>query len=140
MNVMKRAWEIAKAGQQKFGGKVKEYFAESLKLAWKLVKGVASKVAENFGFAKVTERNGIAYFALDEIEGLEVNLLTEGFNLNGQKVLKRNAIRDFQQAYNKKENKTVRIYNCAVCDTKLEIKTNGITKRLNFKHGKMEWA
>lgn len=33
-NVMKRAWEIAKEGQKKFGGKVKEYFAESLKMAW----------------------------------------------------------------------------------------------------------
>lgn len=34
MNVMKRAWEIAKEGQKKFGGKIKEYFAEALKLAW----------------------------------------------------------------------------------------------------------
>lgn len=34
MNVMKRAWEIAKEGQEKFGGKVSEYFAESLKIAW----------------------------------------------------------------------------------------------------------
>lgn len=32
--IMKRAWEIAKQGQKKFGGKVKEYFAESLKMAW----------------------------------------------------------------------------------------------------------
>lgn len=34
MNVMKRAWEIAKEGQSKFGGKVSEYFAVSLKMAW----------------------------------------------------------------------------------------------------------
>ena len=33
-NVMTRAWDIAKEGQNKFGGKVKEYFAESLKMAW----------------------------------------------------------------------------------------------------------
>lgn len=47
MNVMKRAWEIAKAGQQKFGGKVKEYFAESLKLAWAEVKkGVKKSINE----------------------------------------------------------------------------------------------
>lgn len=32
--IMKRAWEIAKDGVKKFGGKVREYFAESLKLAW----------------------------------------------------------------------------------------------------------
>lgn len=39
MNVMKMAWEIARKGAVKFGGKVKEYFAEALKLAWKIVKG-----------------------------------------------------------------------------------------------------
>lgn len=33
-NVMTRAWEIAKAGAAKFGGKVKEYFAAALKMAW----------------------------------------------------------------------------------------------------------
>lgn len=33
-NVMKRAWEIAKQGQKNFGGKVSEYFAEALKMAW----------------------------------------------------------------------------------------------------------
>lgn len=38
MNVMKRAWEIAKEGQKKFGGKVKEYFAQALRMAWIIVK------------------------------------------------------------------------------------------------------
>lgn len=32
--VMVRAWEIAKEGASKFGGKVKEYFAAALKMAW----------------------------------------------------------------------------------------------------------
>jgi len=34
MNIMKRAWEIAKEGQEKFGGKVSEYLSESMKMAW----------------------------------------------------------------------------------------------------------
>src|SRR5699024_9253104 len=34
MNIMKRAWEIAKEGQEKFGGKVSEYLSESMKIAW----------------------------------------------------------------------------------------------------------
>ncbi|BCJ86438.1 hypothetical protein [Effusibacillus dendaii] len=34
MNVMSKAWGIARAGQKKFGGNVKEYFAEALKMAW----------------------------------------------------------------------------------------------------------
>lgn len=32
--VMTSAWEIARAAVAKFGGKIREYFAESLKLAW----------------------------------------------------------------------------------------------------------
>lgn len=39
-NVMKRAWEIARNAVAKFGGKVKEYFTQSLKLAWAEVKQV----------------------------------------------------------------------------------------------------
>jgi|SRR5699024_1665344 len=34
MNVMKMAWEIARKGKERFGGKVNEYFNESLKIAW----------------------------------------------------------------------------------------------------------
>lgn len=37
-NVMKKAWEIAREGVRKFGGNVKEYFAEALRMAWKIVK------------------------------------------------------------------------------------------------------
>ena len=33
-NIMKRAWEIAKEGQNKFGGKVSEYLFAALKMAW----------------------------------------------------------------------------------------------------------
>ncbi|EJR51715.1 hypothetical protein IIO_06174 [Bacillus cereus VD115] len=38
MNVMKKAWKIARKGQKQFGGKVKEYFAQALKMAWSIVK------------------------------------------------------------------------------------------------------
>lgn len=37
-NVMKKAWEIARNGQKKFGGKVREYFAIALKMTWNIVK------------------------------------------------------------------------------------------------------
>src|SRR5690625_3481822 len=33
-NVMVRAWEIAKDGQKKFGGKVSEYSSEAVKMDW----------------------------------------------------------------------------------------------------------
>lgn len=43
-NVMSKAWEIAKEGAKKFGGKVKEYFSEALRMAWAVIKEEAVKV------------------------------------------------------------------------------------------------
>lgn len=43
-NIMTKAWEIAKKGQENFGGKVKEYFATALKMAWTLAKKVDNTV------------------------------------------------------------------------------------------------
>lgn len=37
--VMRRAWQLAKAGQMIYGGTVKMYFSESLKIAWRETKG-----------------------------------------------------------------------------------------------------
>ena len=38
-NVMTRAWQIAREAVKNFGGKVKEFFSQSLKMAWKEAKG-----------------------------------------------------------------------------------------------------
>lgn len=37
--VMVRAWGIAREAVKKFGGKVKEFFAQALKMAWAEMKG-----------------------------------------------------------------------------------------------------
>lgn len=37
-NVMTKAWEIAREGQSKFGGKVSEYLSEAMKIAWSFYK------------------------------------------------------------------------------------------------------
>lgn len=42
--IMKRAWEIAKDGAKKFGGKVREYFAVALSIAWKEMKMMATQL------------------------------------------------------------------------------------------------
>ena len=39
-NVMTRAWAIAKEAVKNFGGKVSQYIAEALRMAWKEVKTV----------------------------------------------------------------------------------------------------
>jgi len=38
MTVMRRAWEIAREGQARFGGSAKEYIAAALQMAWVEVK------------------------------------------------------------------------------------------------------
>lgn len=45
-NIMTRAWEIAREGQKQFGGKVVEYFAESLKMAWAEAKAPKTATIE----------------------------------------------------------------------------------------------
>lgn len=82
--LFKTAWEIAKNGQQKFGGNVKEYFSESLKLAYKLRGGITME------FEKYEEKS---YRFKDNVITLgnskrqpawlaEVNGLNEKYGLN----------------------------------------------------------
>lgn len=40
--VMVRAWEIARKGQEQFGGKVSEYLSEAMKMAWAIEKGTVT--------------------------------------------------------------------------------------------------
>ena len=63
--VMVRAWEIARAAVVKFGGKVKEFFAEALKMAWAEVKEskIEKVVTINTKNAKLNET--VARFAED---------------------------------------------------------------------------
>lgn len=37
-NLFRKAWDLAKAGAESFGGSSKDYFAESLKMAWAMLK------------------------------------------------------------------------------------------------------
>lgn len=44
--VMVRAWALAKRGQKQFGGKVSEYLAEAMKIAWAIVKNMKEDAQE----------------------------------------------------------------------------------------------
>lgn len=49
--LMNEAWNIAREGQKAFGGKVSEYFAEALKIAWAQAKnGLDIEALEKKGF------------------------------------------------------------------------------------------
>ncbi|GEM_PF-5724303 len=50
--IMERAWEICKMAVILYGGKAKQYFAESLRMAWAEIKGTAKKEAFK-GYAKI---------------------------------------------------------------------------------------
>lgn len=51
-NVMTRAWKIARKGVKKFGGKVSEYLAQALVMAWAEVKNTKAKLVTTAGSRK----------------------------------------------------------------------------------------
>ena len=85
-NVMKSAWEIAYEGVAKFGGEVKEYFSEALKIAWDLFK----KGGKEMKYAN--EVTGIIeHMDIPEIKGTEKQvdwakkiLMSAGATLKGE--------------------------------------------------------
>ncbi|PFW65271.1 hypothetical protein [Bacillus sp. AFS075034] len=120
MNVMRKAWEIARKGQKQFGGKVKEYFSQALKMAWEIVK---NSMDNKFGFEEVAKKNGVIYFAVDDSEGLEVSFLTtEKSFRTGKEYTKRNGISQFKKGTNKKTGKVARLYNVSINCGDIEIK------------------
>jgi|GEM_PF-3601407 len=55
-NIMVNAWRIAREGQKAFGGKISEYFAQALKMAWAQAKnGLDIEVLEKKGFNRWTK-------------------------------------------------------------------------------------
>ncbi len=78
-NVMVRAWEIARAAVKKFGGKVKAFFAEALRIAWAEYKTeVIVEKLTKVGFKRWT-KNGMdrMYINANRL-GLEVEYYKTG--------------------------------------------------------------
>ncbi len=54
--IMVKAWEIAREGQKAFGGKVREYLAQALKMAWAQAKSTINiEALEKKGFSRWTK-------------------------------------------------------------------------------------
>ena len=64
---MIRAWEIAKEGQKKFGGKVSEYLSEAMKMAWAIEKGQVTLTVKK-------TMNEIAEELQNKLNGVKVNV------------------------------------------------------------------
>lgn len=73
--IMKNAWKIAREGQKTFGGKVSEYFAESLKMAWAQAKSAIDIDAlEKKGFSRWTRGDmDRLYFNIQNSGHMEVD-------------------------------------------------------------------
>ena len=91
--IMKRAWEIAREAVAQFGGKIREYFGESLRIAWAEFKMPAKKTVfdlvpelEKMGFKrwqKVGNGKSFDRLYVDAREiGLEVSYYKTG-NVSG---------------------------------------------------------
>lgn len=59
--VMQRAWQLAKQGAKQFGGKAKEYFAISLRMAWAEIKEESAMKEKESIYIMGTVRRGIDY-------------------------------------------------------------------------------
>lgn len=74
-NIMVNAWRIAREGQKAFGGKVSEYFAEALKMAWAQAEnGIDIDALEKKGFSRWTKGDmDRLYFNIQKSGHMEVD-------------------------------------------------------------------
>lgn len=97
--IMIKAWKIAREGQKAFGGKVSEYFAEALKMAWAQAKnGLDIEALEKKGFNRWTKGNmDRLYFNLEKSGDLELDYYKNGnlraADLNGERISNAEACR-----------------------------------------------
>lgn len=105
MNVMAKAWEIAKAAVVKFGGKVKEYFAQSLKMAWSIAKNETGAINVDPKVQELATKHNIPYvvargfFQLAESIGTSVEKM-QIRNWQGKRVYYRDQRRSSTQHRN----------------------------------------
>ena len=78
--IMSTAWKIAREGQKAFGGKVSEYFAQALKMAWAQVKnGIDIDALEKKGFRRWTKGDmDRLYFNIERSGHMDVDYYKTG--------------------------------------------------------------
>lgn len=137
---MTRAWEIAKEGAEKFGGKVKEYFQQALVIAWKEIKKGGRKVAE-YTCKEIARENGYIYYAVSAVEGVKVSFLTQERSIRtGNTYMKRNEIAPIREMTNKETGEVANLYRMRWNGGDVEVTMNGQTTVFeNYKDHK-KWA
>ncbi|MEK4702004.1 hypothetical protein MKX47_21125 [Solibacillus sp. FSL R7-0668] len=104
--IMKRAWTLAKQGVKKFGGKVREYLASSLSIAWEESKAMVNTIVKSWTTSKgaqvemtySTSRAVQTRNAMDDlVETIENGLKIESVVLNGESVNTWNTNRKYKE-------------------------------------------
>lgn len=78
--LMEKAWNIAREGQKAFGGKVSEYFAQALKMAWAQAKNAIDiEALEKKGFNRWTKGDmDRLYFNIERSGHMDVDHYNTG--------------------------------------------------------------
>lgn len=126
-NVMVRAWEIAKEAAVKFGGKVKEYFAQALSMAWAEAKNIAQTV----GFSVYGTQDTAFYFVVNA--GVKVSRVYKGSVSN---------MAPIRTGKNKETGKSIEMYLCDTMEASaFEMVASGESLRFNFNSRReLVWA
>ena len=91
----------------------------------------------NIDLVKLPGKNGNCFFVVNDIEGLEVNLLSQTKSIyNGKSYTKRHPIKNFKKGNHKATGKAIRMYqyawNCGDIEIRLgdqvEVIKNSATK------------
>lgn len=135
--VMVRAWEIAKEGQKRFGGKAIEYIAKAMKMAWKEVKNNDVEIK----YHEYAKKNGVLWFIVNDVEGIEVNYLTEEYSVfDGKTRIKRHAIPAVKKGVHKQTGEPINLYRLQIHAGDLEITLNDQVKVIKNSYDKAMWA
>lgn len=139
-NVMKTAWKIAKEGAAKFGGKVKEYFAEALRMAWAEMKKGSKTTIDALGFQDLGLKQDLFRFIVDtDVVVHQVYVrknIHQGTTSDVKEVL--------EPVASGKNNKTGMAANMYWFDVlsayEYEISKNGETFRFKPQNGRLVWV
>jgi predicted phage-related endonuclease len=79
-NIMKRAWEISREAVTKYGGKVVQFFAESLRQAWQEFESIIAQVVNLDMYSRIKALKSMKIMAeelAEEIKTVENSIKAE---------------------------------------------------------------
>ena len=97
--VMKNAWRLARTGQRKYGGKVSDYLAESLKIVW-----ANTKKSELYGSMEARE---IRYVRKGNVTEKQEKFINDLLQQLGDMIFDREAVQDIKNCSTKRDASSI---------------------------------